>query len=595
MDNPQDDPSRQDLLPPPPPQGPLPPEVQWLRQLDQASLPPPDDDDDDGDDDDSADDGGIFHVDSVTLTRLKRLLNEKVKRSIEAVRIYEPLPVQKAFHRSLAPERVLRGSNQSGKTCAAAVELALAVSGQHPTAPAEDGIAFVVGKNGDHIGRKMYRTLFRAGAFQILRDKRTGMWRAYRPYRQDDLKRAREAKLAPPLIPPRLIKEIAWVNKKENWPNVVRLHNGWEIFFFTSLGKPPQGDTVDWVWFDEEIVDPEWYPEMAARLIKKRGRFVWSATPQAGTDQLYAMHERAEDEAQLGLNNVHEFIVLLEDNKHVSDADRKAFESKLTEEQRMVRVGGEFVLMASKVFPEYQANRSLMEVPVCDIPLSWTRYLSIDPGRQVCAVLFLAVPRPDRGDFVYLYDELYIPNCDAQIFGDKMANKCKGQHFEAFLIDHQGARVTDTGGGRTIEDQYADALRKHRVACEITGCQFTWGDPSPEAGVEAIRHWLKPRPDGTTRLRYFADRVPNFIWEMKHYRYKRLMSAQGGSIVLDKPEDRGRVHQMANLRYLALYEPKWVRPKAGKGVPFGSVLAFRAKQARMNDKKESYVSLGPKG
>jgi hypothetical protein len=532
---------------------------------------------------------------SVQRERLRRIAVEIAKRRIEALQLYEPLDEQLAFHKSKAQERILRGSNRGGKTLPAAVDLARAVTGLDKFSPQRDGRAFLVGKDGKHVAQVLYRKLFRAGSFKIIRDKMTKKWRSFRPWSASDMDRINQAKLAPPLIPPRMVREIAWENKKESWPSIVRLVNGWELNFFSSLGKPPQGSDVDRVWFDEEIIDPDWYPEMSARLVDRRGRLVWSATPQSGTEQLYHLHERAatEKENSVAKPSVEEFIVLLEDNKYISTEDKRAFAAKLSEDERAVRVGGEFAILSFKVFPEYQANRHLMEVPYFEIPRNWTRYLSIDPGRQICAVLFAAVPPVELGDFIYLYDELYIPNCDAELFGQEMRHKCAGQEFEAFLIDHQGARVSDTGGGRSIEDQYSEALRKRKIACNATGCQFIWGAPEPKPGVEEVRQWLRTRTDGTTKVRYFRDRIKNLIEEIKLYRYKRQRTAHG-VIVLDDPEARGRVHQMANLRYLAMFRPRWIAPKSGRGRASGAILAFRQKK-KDNAEGESVISLGPGG
>jgi hypothetical protein len=535
------------------------------------------------------------YLEALQRDRLNRIAAELARRKIEALNLYEPLPEQLLFHKSKAQERLLRGSNRGGKTLPAAVDLARAVMGQDRQAPKRDGRAFLVGKDGRHVGQVLYRKLFRAGAFKIIRDKRTHKWRAYRPFSLSDLERGHLAKPAPPLIPPRMIREIGWENKKENWPSVIRLINGWELNFFSSLGKPPQGSDIDRVWFDEEIIDPDWYPEMSARLVDRHGRLVWSATPQAGTEQLYQLHERAdvEKENDITPRTIEEFVVLLEDNKFIDEKAKREFASKLNEEDRAVRVGGEFAILSFKVFPEYQANKHLMEVPYFDIPRNWTRYLSVDPGRQICAVLFAAVPPPETGDFIYLYDELYIPNCDAELFGQAMHHKCLGQEFQAFLIDHQGARVIDTGGGRSIEDQYSEMLRKHRIACNVTGSQFIWGAPEPKPGIEEVRLWLRVRQDKSTKLRYFRDKIKNMIEEIKGYRYKRQRTAHG-VIVLDDPEARGRVHQMANLRYLAMFRPRWIAPKTGKGPARGAILAFRSKKKR-DTEGESLISLGPGG
>jgi len=524
-----------------------------------------------------------YHVDNV-----RRLLAEKAKRRIEALRLYEPLSVQSAFHESKAPERVLRGSNRGGKTLPAAVEVARAVTGQDPFGkyPVRDGRAFLVGKDGRHICQVMYPKLFKARAFKIIRDEATGLWRAFRPWEAADAERETEAKAAPPLIPPRYVKEIAWENKREGWPSVVRLINGWEISFFSSLGKPPQGSDLDLVWLDEEIVDQEWYPEMAARLLDREGRFLWSATPQAGTDQLLELSERAESESLKTTPLVTEHVILLKDNPHIKEEAKDQLASKLSEQEKAVRIHGEFLLLTFKVYPEY--SPAIHDADFFQIPRGWTRYVAIDPGRQVCAALFLAVPPADSDPCIYLYDELYIKECSAKEFGKQMRLKSHGQTFQAFLIDHQGARVTEMASGKTIEQQYSRALRHYKVSSISTGHHFIWASPDVNAGVEAFRDWLLIQDSGKPKVRVLKDRCSNWREEIKRYRYKRK-----AGIITNKPEDRGAVHLMACSRYLAMYDPGYVRPKEKKQLG-GAIVEYRRRMAAKKEKRAgNAVTLGP--
>lgn len=522
----------------------------------------------------------------------RRILIEIANRKIEGLRLYEPLPHQEAFHSSKCREKVVRGSNRAGKTLCSAVEVARAVTGQDPhnKYPKNDGIWYCVGKDGRQVGQIMWKKLARPGSYRMIRDLATGQWRAFRPNDAGDEARAHEAKPAPPLIPRRLIKEISWENKKEGLPKIVRLTNGWEMHFFSSLGKPPQGSDINGAWFDEEIVDADWYPEIAARLVDRRGHFVWSATPQSGTDELYSLHERAERQVETGVpveeRTIEEFVMLIGENRFMTPMQIKEFVDKLTDEERNVRIGGEFAMMSAKVFPEY--DRETHDVDYFQIPPDWTRYASVDPGRQVCAVLFGAVPPPDMGDFFYLYDELYIRNCDAEMFGERMAEKVGGQTIYQMLIDHQQSRVTEMGSGLSIESQYSRALAKRKIACSLTGSAFTWGVADPRAGVEACRPWFSIRSDGKCKLRVMRDKVPNFIAEIKKYRYKRTRG-----VIMEIPEDRGFVHQMANFRYLVQSNPKWVRPREGHVALSGAYKRLLDKKKKNQGDDAGVLKLGP--
>jgi hypothetical protein len=525
------------------------------------------------------------------MAQIAKLLQEKAKRQIEALRLYVPLDHIQLFHSSVAPERIIRGSNQAGKTLGAAVEFARAVTNQDPFCKyPSSGIAYAVGKDLRHCGKVMYRKLFHAGAFKIIRDQCTGLWRSFRPWLPEDAGREKEAKLAPPLIPHRFVKSVSWENKAAGIPNLVNLHTGWEIAFFSSDGKPPQGTIIDLAWFDEEIKDGDWYPEIAARLMTRRGRFFWSATPQAGTEQLFALHERAEIEAELEHPSVVEIVALLDDNRHLDELQKKGLYDKLTsEEERRVRIGGEFALLSTKVYPEFS-----LTAHGCDpfeVPFEWTSFAVIDPGRQVCAVLFASIPPPEdekHGGHVYLWDELYLRDCDAAKFGREMKPKAGHRPFQAFIIDHHGSRVTDSGSGKSVEQQYSDALRENSVRCARTGHGFIWGSDDVDAGILAVKSWLHIRESGTPKLKVFRT-LRAFLDEMKRYRNARDKFGE----VIDKPLQRNN-HLMDCLRYLAMFNPKWQKRKKADEPDSYAVAALKAKMERKRAKAGfSGIHLGP--
>jgi hypothetical protein len=526
-------------------------------------------------------------ADAIIIRQAQSLIAELARRLAESLAIYEPLPEQQRFHASMAPERLLRGSNRGGKTLPAAVEVARALTGQDPfnKYPVKDGRWICVGQRDKEVAEVLYRKLFRAGAFKMILDEDTGLWRAYRPWQ--DHARVKQAKPAPPLIPQRFIKEISWSDKKASVPSKITLVTGWELYFFSSKGKPPQGWDVDGAWFDEEITDGDWYPEVAARLVdRENSKFIWSACPQAATEHLYSLHERAELELHKEKPAVQEFYITLDDNPHQTAEQKNLFLSKLmSEEERRVRYRGEYLKTGYTVYPEY--DDYVHGVPYFTVPANWCRFMVVDPGRQVCAALFAALPPPDDGgDRVYLYDELYIERCSAAMFGQKAGEKCRGQAFHTFLIDSHAGRITEMGSGKNIQRQYAEALKDNRVSCTRTGSDFMWGSDDLEGGIEAARNWLRIGGAGYPKLAVMYDRMANFRIEVKRYHYMR--TAKG--ILSDQPA-KGFSHLMDCLRYLAMYNPRYVRPPAVKKPKSEAVKAMEAKRKKAG---QSSVRLGPR-
>jgi hypothetical protein len=494
------------------------------------------------------------------------------ERKREALKLYEPLPTQAEFHASHTRIRLLRGSNRGGKTMPAAVEVARAVTNSDPHAKYPDrGVVFVVGKDFDHIGQVIYKKLFGRGAFKIIRDQATGRWRTYRPWDPADAARRKAAVDATPLIPKRLIQSIAWKEKKKNIPSKVTLRNGWEIRFFSGIGSPPQGEAVAIIWMDEEIGNEQWFSEMAVRVGDDGDlKFIWSATPQVGTIKFYDLSRAAEETKLAPRRTVEEFVISLADNPHISAQTKADMEANLTEEEKRVRIRGEFSVAGQRIYPEF--SLLVHGVPHFEVPADWSHYAVIDPGHQICATLFAAVPPPGLRDpelagcEVLVYDELYIPACTAATWAEAFARKCEGRTFVDFVIDNRMARQTELGSGLTVYEQYSQAIRRLNVRSLRSGFGFAFGSDMPIPGIEKVRSYLAvQRVHNRPRLRVACNvtdagvrvkRLRNFQDEIEHYLYRKR-----GDVVTDTPDEDGkRTHLMACLRYLVMHGPGWVSP-----------------------------------
>ena len=375
---------------------------------------------------------------------------------------------------------------------------------------------------------------------------------------------------APPLIPPRFysVKDVSWENKREEIIKTVRLRTDWDMTFFSSLSAPPQGWDADGAMFDEEIEHPAWYPETSARLMDHvtwddhgrqiGGKFIWSATPQAGTQKLYELSERAESVKDETNPPIQEFFVNILDNSFIPEKAKNEFIAKIAddEEEYRVRVLGDFSIKGMRVYPEWDPKR-VQGLPYFPVPETWTRYAVTDPGRQVCAVLFAAVPPPDHpyhGSYL-IYDELFIKKCSADIYGQKMAEKCGTWNFEAFIFDHRKGRQTESSG-KTVEEQYSDALKKYGVQCNATKHGFFWGSDDIASRLEQLRGDIQ-QIQGRCRLMLFEEKCPNLCRQMKDYSYKRI--GKDRTVTNDPLQKDNDAVDCA--QYLSAFEPKYVKPR----------------------------------
>lgn len=465
-------------------------------------------------------------------------------------------------------------------TLVAAVEVARAATNSDPHKKyPEKGDIYVIAEQWGEIGRVIYPKLFQKGPFKVIKDKATGYLRAYRPWMEEDRARASQAREAEPLIPKRYIAKVAWHEKKLNQPALVELTTGWKIHFFSGDAKPASGSAIDIAWLDEEIKEAEWFVELNSRIADREGRIIWTATPEVGTDQFHDYCQKAQDHTYLlpHEREAEEYKLSLAENPHLSEKSKAGMASMLSDQDYQIRILGEFASVGRVIFPEYK--RPLHGIEYFEIPKGWTHYASIDPGHQICAVLFAAVPDPmdmlereDPFDLI-VFDELYIPKCNAKIFAEQFERKVRDYDLEDMVIDMHGSRVTEAGSGLSIYDQYATALTERGVTCNRRKHGFALVDDDVKSSIERCRYYLglrpafedRPGPATTPRLRIMCKRdergqlhplLPNFDWEIARWKYKVVKDH-----ATEEPETRGRVHSMACLRYLCGLNPRFVPQK----------------------------------
>jgi len=532
---------------------------------------------------------------------IKSLQNELRERKVESLKLYRPNPNQEKIHECTASEILVLGGNRSGKSLSTFIEDARAVTGQDPfnKYPKENGVLVVIGKDWKHVGLVCYPLLRKPGAFKIIKDEITKEWRAFNP--NTDEHRRHEARPAPPLIPDRFVKQTSWLLKSAGYCQKIVLTTGWEIHFFSSESEPVQGYSCDRVHVDEDLNDERWIPESLARIVDRRGRFCWSAMPHSTNNALLSMKERADaSEAELGeQSSIRLFRLRFLDNPFLNEEEKKKSIARWAasgDDVLRMRAEGDFTVDSVLVYPNFDMSihgLSRGDLPNGQVPRDWCRYAVIDPGHAVTAVLFAAVP--PEGDYWLVYDELYLRQSNATIFGEQFSNKVRDNHFYAFLIDAHGGRLRDIGSGRLPVEQYTEQLTRRGVRSEVTGSSFLAGCDDIIARCEATRNALHIRPSGTPTLRVLSGACPNLEREIKRYR-KITNYVSGVAIVTDKPNTRGEVHACQCLEYLAAYRPSYHKPP----IQPEAVDPWWVKWVEKRRKKEgsaggSFVYLGPTG
>ncbi len=432
-----------------------------------------------------------------------KLIEAYAARSKDALNLYRPLPAAVDFHSCMRRFRLVSGSNQSAKTFSAIMELARIARGLDPFKKRADKDLKMLALGRDHtsVGQILWKKLHWPGAFEIIQDEETGLWRSTRPDPTNpqcldprDLARRKEWAPAPPIIPPSCIDRMAWQSRGENIPAVVQLKNGTEILFRTSNGDPLAGVQLDFVHFDEEIINKDWYDEMIPRLVRHDGIFVWSATPEKHTPQFFNLHR----DVLAGDPNVAEFTFLTEDNPYLTPEAKESMRLRLLaagEEVYAVKWLGKYAIQGREVYPTYDIRDQGFDLDV--VPDDWMKIVVIDPGSQVSAFGIFGVDPESKA--LHVLEECELRNKDAAALAMEVKRLLNGSTPEAYIIDKRAGIQIPMGRNDRTADHYAKEFEKAGLPkAHINPGAFVYGCDIPSARELSVKSMLG---NGTLRFR----------------------------------------------------------------------------------------------
>jgi len=527
---------------------------------------------------------------------MKEVAGALSRRQTEGLKIFRPLPHQERAFMSRASELLLRGGNRSGKTACAAALVASAATGMpiigcdgQPLPwrwPQNRPLCiWVIGYGEKHIADPLWGKLFTsAPELSMLRDENTGQWRAFNPLSEADKKRKdrNEVVPAPPLIPKRYIKRIAWHSKAARHFTRVVLKpqpgfpgypdsDGTEIFAFTSLAEAKQGVACDLIWVDEAIRFPKHYAEWQARISDRKGRIVWSVYPGHVNFALIDLIKRCEQQRGSEIPDCEEVRMTFSANPYIDSEEKAKRFRGWSEDERRRRDEGELVSGDYLVWPNF--TPSIHCTPAEDeafdddidkllrstkaIPRDWCCDLILDPGHTHPGVLFCAIPPPKLGVAGVIFDEVYLPNSDATQLAKAVEHKARSHHFRRFIIDFAAGRMTPMGSTQNIQQVYADAFAKVGLQSEVTGSNFMWSSDDLDAGLALVREkMIVPYPSRRPWLRVMTDRCPNFLLMLETY----VKATDDKGFITEKPAKRQVDCLCDCLRYWVATNPEYEAP-----------------------------------
>lgn len=433
---------------------------------------------------------------------------EIVRRySDEKLSFFVPHKAQRGFIESPARLKAFIGGNRSGKTTAGAVDVILDCIGTHPL------------------------------QLQGLRKRPPVFWRVVCV----DFVNGIEKIILPKIkewLPKHYLIDGQW---KKSWlerSRTLTLTNGSQIEFMSASQEREkfQGTSRDGLWVDEEISRDIWQ-ECRMRLIDAGGRAVLTLTPLNGMTWVYdEIFLRATD-ADISVT-----VASTTDNPHLNPTEIELIAAGLSDEERRVRLHGEFVALHGLVYKEY-TDRPPHLIKPFTIPDDWTVYIGIDPHlRTETAALFVAC-NPDGELFVF--DELFMGGLIGDI-AQAITDTLGDRQYLSAIIDC-ASRQPNPVSGVSIRDEFA----RHGIITKNARKDVG-------AGIYRVREYLRIDPSCDKPKIFIFDTCRRLRYEFAHYVWDD--SFRTITSTAKQAPRKVNDHLLDCLRYVIMDDPIYVAP-----------------------------------
>ena len=349
---------------------------------------------------------------------------------------YAPYPKQRDFHNSGGPlhirERLLKAGNQVGKTWSAGFEHAMHLTGRYPDWWA--GVVFdepTIGWAASETGQGTRDTVQRILLGQV------GEWGTGAIPRDaiKDIKRAGHG--VPDLVETVLVRHGGGGDVQAGQSRIT-------IKTYDQGRLRWQGETLDFVWFDEEPPE-DLYFEGLTRTNARGGIVTLTFTPLKGMSSVVRRFLQEKPAGTVVTN------MTIHDAAHYTPEQRAAIIATYPAHEREARINGTPTLGSGRIFA--LADEVVAE-PQIAIPGHWPRLCGIDFGwDHPTAAVWIAWDRDN--DVAHIYDAYRVREATPMIHS--AAIKARGEWIPV-AWPHDGLQH-DKGSGEALASQY----RKHGV------------------------------------------------------------------------------------------------------------------------------------
>lgn len=429
---------------------------------------------------------GLSYKEKVELISLLEAKEDAIKYN--QLKYYKPYQKQRDFHYTIAAERMLGAGNQTGKTLAGSREAAYHSTGLYPddwkgAIFDKPTVGWVGGVSGEVIRDTTQKLL--VGRMQ---DKTS---------------------IGSESIPKEcIIETVKALGVKDLLDHIKIKHvtGGTSLVFFKSYEKGRekfQGETIDWVWLDEEPPQ-DIYSECLTRTNNGQlGQFSYiTYTPLKGmTTVSHDFYSGKKPHKKL-------VRMSIDDVDHYTEAQKKQIKDSYPEHEKEARSHGYPSVGEGRVFLTLEKE---IKEDVEDMPKWWAHILGQDFGygqgddSHPTALVWMAMDR-DR-DIIYIYDACYVRKPTPIKVAGVIRSRCDCIDVLPVAWPHDAMKASGGNEKGTVaslhKDQGMQMLHKHAT--------FVDGGNSVEAGIMEMDERFK-----TGRLK-IASHLSEWFDEYRMY------------------------------------------------------------------------------
>ena len=354
-----------------------------------------------------------------------------------------------------------------------------------------------------------------------------------------------------------------------------------------------QGDPVDLIWNDENIVNKEYYAEWLNRLRDDEGMMMWSTIPRDSCfvfNETINRMEEQQDEVDKGQRATSEWSCILVrlsylDSPFIPQRQKDLALEQMGDRDTLVRIYGERSTRLISVYQDFnpsfhcavyndsrddKVSAALIKNNMVP-PADWTREIVIDPGTQKPFLLMCAVPPPDLWDheepYFVVYREIAVRRMSPDDMAKEVMRTDNDYQFERFIIDGRMGRQTPPGFVDTVDYQYTKAFRKVGLTSRQTGTGFIYGDDDFSRRSKSVIYAMRSRPCGRPQLRIVTQTCPTLVKQLLSNVRKTTPDGEPKEEAADNQPDDCRV----SLEYWISRKPTWVLSEVEKVEPVNPV------------------------